>query len=139
MRLTATLTVFLLAAAVVRAEAPPIEGTMPEDYLPGLKPLLKEAVERSPSTLAANIAVAQAEAARYSNAAALWPSVSLSSQYGESIESESGLSPSKATALAYSAGINQPIFQWGAYKNQAEIGNLGAKIAERNFAEAYRS
>jgi outer membrane protein TolC len=112
---------------------------MPEDYLPGLKPLLKEAVERSPSTLSASIAVATAEAGKYTNSAALWPSISVTTQYGESIETESGLQPSKAKALAYSGGITQPIFEWGAYKNQAEIGNLGAKIAERNFAEAYRT
>jgi outer membrane protein TolC len=139
MRLPLTFTVFLLAGALLKAEAPSLEGTMPEDYLPGLKPLLKEAVERSPNTISASISVASAEAARYSNASILWPSVTLSSQYAETIEATSQSTNDKSKGLYYSAGINQPIFQWGAYKNQAEIGNLGEKIAERNFAEAYRS
>jgi outer membrane protein TolC len=112
---------------------------MPEDYLPGLKPILKEAVERSPNTIAASISVASAEAARYSNAAALWPSVSLTSDYQETVEAVSHSMSDRSHGIFYSGGISQPIFQWGAYKNQAAIGDLGAKIAERQFADAYRS
>ena len=44
----------------------------------------------------------------------------------------------QAEYLLYNASVTQPIFQWGAYKNQAAMGDLGEKIAERQFAEAYR-
>jgi outer membrane protein TolC len=112
---------------------------MPEDFAPGLSPLLKQAVERSPSTIMASIALAQAEASRYSYASNLWPQLGLSSNYQVSIQSTSdGPSTPPQKNLLYNASISQPIFQWGAYKNQAVIGNLGEKIAERQFAEAYR-
>jgi outer membrane protein TolC len=112
---------------------------MPEDYLPGLAALLKQAVERSPTTISASVSVAQAEAGRYLNAALLWPQVGLNANYAVSYQSQTGgpsAPPSKG--LFYSANISQPLFQWGAYRNQAVIGDLGEKIAERQFAEAYR-
>jgi outer membrane protein TolC len=112
---------------------------MPEDFTPGLSPLLKQAVERSPSTIMASIAVAQAEAGRYANAAALWPQLGLNTNYQVSRQSTSnGPSTPAQTNLLYNASLTQPIFQWGAYKNQAAMGDLGEKIAERQFAEAYR-
>ena len=124
--------------ASARAESPSVDGTMPEDMLPGLRPLLKEAVQRSPTTIAASISLASAESARYSDASSLWPSASINSSYQETTETISRAMPSKQSGLYYSAGIYQPIFEWGSYKNQAAIGNLGVKIAQRQFAEAYR-
>ena len=141
MRLPITLLLLLAVAAPVWAEAPSLDGTLPEDYLPGLKPFLKAAVERSPTTINASIGLAQAEAGRYLQAAALWPSLSAYSQYTvttESIAQNSTLSTT-GKGFFYGASINQPIFEWGAYKNQAQIGSLGVKIAQRQFADAYRS
>jgi outer membrane protein TolC len=111
---------------------------MPEDYLPGLKPLLKEAVERSPTTISASIAVAQGEAGRYLNAAGLWPQLSLDGSYQVSKDAQTNGGSSTSKGFYYGASISQAIFQWGALKNSATIGNLAAKVAERNFAEAYR-
>jgi outer membrane protein TolC len=127
------------AAASVRAEGPVVQGTMPEDLMPALGPLLKEAVERSPSTITASIALAQAEAAHYQESSALWPHVSGTVDYQVSQESVSVGSPSRSSGLFYSVGVNQAIFQWNAYRNQAKIGELGEKVAQRQFAEAYRN
>jgi outer membrane protein TolC len=139
MRLPITLSLVLAAITSLRAEAPTVEGTMPEDFAPGLSPLLKQAVERSPSTIMASIALAQAEGTRYLEAAALWPQLGLNTNYQVSIQSTSnGPSTPAQKNLLYNASISQPIFQWGAYKNQAAVGTLGEKIAERQFAEAYR-
>jgi outer membrane protein TolC len=138
MRLSKPLALFLLAVASARAEAPSLDGTMPEDLLPGLRPLLKEAVERSPNTITASIGVASAEANRYLDASGLWPSASLNSSYQDTTETVSHSTNSTSRGLFYSGGIYQPIFQWGALKNQAAIGNLGLKVAERQYAEAYR-
>ena len=139
MRLPVTLSLVLAAAAALRAEAPPIQGTLPEDYLPGLGPLLKEAVERSPSTINASIAVAQAEAGRYQTDSILYPQLSLNANYGDTREQVKGGNASNNKGLYYGAGLSQPLFQWGAYRDQARIAGLGEKIAERNFAEAYRT
>lgn len=139
-RLFPGLAVFCLATALLRAEAPSIEGTLPEDLLPGLQPLLKKAVESSPSTILANVQVAQQEGQRYIDAQALWPQITGNVNYTEQVESISGAGSGNSTekGLFYNFAVNQPIFQWGAYKNNAAIGTLGQKIAERQFAEAYR-
>jgi outer membrane protein TolC len=139
MRLPISLTLVLIAVASLKAEAPSLEGTMPEDLIPSLKPLLKEAVERSPSTITASIAVAQAEAAKYSAASGLWPQVNAATSYEEQKETVTGGLPDKSKGWNYNAGVTQPVFQWGALKNQAAIGSLGVKIAQRQFAEAYRA
>src|SRR5580698_11638221 len=119
MKLPATLSIVLLAAATLRAEAPSIQGTLPEDYVPSLKPLLVTAIERSPNTIAASISVAQQEAGKISAYAALYPSAGVSANYLKSRETTSNSLPSKESGLFYSASVNQPIFQWGALKNAA--------------------
>ena len=138
MRLSVTLSLALFAGASLRAEAPPIQGTLPEDLLPGLAPLLKEAVERSPTTISASIAVAASEAAEYSSASALWPKLSANMGYEVSNESISRGSTSTARGLNYGLNLGQPIFQWGAFRNGKLIGDLNVKIAEKQFGEAYR-
>ena len=138
MRLSATLCLALLAAASLRAEAPVVTGTLPEDLLPGLKPLLKAAVERSPNTISASISLAQAEASKYTYAAPLWPALSGNADYQVTSTSESNSPSVTQRGIFYGATLSQPIFQWGAYKNNAAIGSLGVKIAERQFADAYR-
>jgi len=138
MRPILTLFLTLLAAVLLRAEAPPLDGTMPEDYLPALRPLLKEAVERSPTTLIASVNEANAEAANYGDAAALWPQLSGSAEY-EIEKSATGDSPSYTSkGLLYQFSGSQQLFAWGALRNQALLGRLGKQIAARNFAEAYR-
>jgi outer membrane protein TolC len=138
MRPLAALSVALVAAASVGAEAPPLQGTLPEDLLPGLRPLLQTAVERSPNTISAAINVEQAEAQKYAAFAILYPSVNLSGSYAVSTESETNSTSSTSKGLFYGAGVGQAIFQWGAYRNSALIGSLGLKIADRQYAEAYR-
>lgn len=111
---------------------------MPEDLMPELKPLLRTAVERSPNTIGALIAVEQNEAQKYASFAILYPSVNLSGNYAVSTESETNSSSSTSRGLFYGASVSQAIFQWGAYKNSAMIGSLGLKIAQRQYADAYR-
>jgi len=138
MRLPAILSLVLAAIASLRAEAPSVQGTMPEDFIAGLAPLLKQAVERSPTTITSSIAVAQAEANRYSDASLLWPQLNLNSDYAVNTQSETNGAATTSKGLFYNASLSQPLFQWGAYKNQAIIGNLAEKVAEKQFADAYR-
>jgi outer membrane protein TolC len=138
MRLSLSLPLLLLAIASLRAETPSIQGTLPEDQLPGLKPLLRAAVDRSPNTILQSINIAQQEAQRYVYSAALWPSATANINYSILDESVTGAASSTQKGLFYSASLNQPVFQWGAYKNSAAIGQLGVKIAQRQYADAYR-
>jgi outer membrane protein TolC len=137
-RLFAILSLVLAGATSLRSEAPPIVGTLPEDYLPALKPLLQMAVERSPNTIAASISVALADAARIQADSALYPQLSLSSDYAVNTQS-SGSATSTQKGLFYNVGISQPLFQFGALKNSAAIGQIGLKMAQRQYAEAYRT
>lgn len=139
MRSIATLALGLVTAASLWAEAPSVDGTLPEDYLPQLKPLLQMAVERSPNTIAASIAVAQQEASKMQSDSVLWPSVGVNGSYQSSYEQESSsTSSSSARGFVYGASVSQPLFQFGALKNSVAVGTLGLKIAERQYAEAYR-
>src|ERR1700722_9863851 len=108
MRLPVILSLTLAAASCLHAEAPPIQGTLPEDLLPGLKPLLSRAVERSPSTISASIQLAAAEASEYGSAAALWPHLSASASYLVSDESISQGATSTARGFNYGLSLNQP-------------------------------
>jgi outer membrane protein TolC len=138
MRLPAVLLTVLVAATSLRAEAPQLQGTLPEDFLPGLKPLLQTAVERSPNTISAEINVLQQESNSYIASSGLYPTLNVSGSYADRTESESNTKPSSSTGFSYGANLGQPIFQWGTLRNNALIGTLGVKIAERQFAEAYR-
>src|ERR1035437_1706808 len=115
MRPTSTLLIVLLFAASLRAETPPVQGTLPEDYLPGLTPLLRAAVERSPNTILSSINLAQQEAQRYVYSYVLWPSVAGNASYGINNDSVSGGQVSTERGLFYNVGVNQPVFQWLAY------------------------
>lgn len=124
----------------VRAEAP-LPAAMPEDLLPQLKQLLNSAVNQSPSMLMANLDVASAEANRYGDAAGLWPSLGGSGRYAytETAISSNTSSKSKTDGFQYNLYLNQPVFHFGALKAQADIGKIRVRIAERSYAEAYRS
>jgi outer membrane protein TolC len=116
-----------------------VQGTLPEDLLPGLKPLLKTAVERSPSTILASISMAQQEAVKYFDSQGLWPSLNGDAQYAVTDASVANSPTSTEKGIFYGVNFNQPVFQWGASKNNAAIGSLGVKIAQRQYAEAYRN
>lgn len=132
----------LIAAAMPLAASaqPSLPAALPEDILPGLKPLIEQATRQSPSMMAASLAIAQAEAYAYTDRSGLWPSVSGYGRYQQtrSAVSADTNSNTKATGPLYGVSINQPIYQWGALRAQADIGVLRTRIAERQYAEVYR-
>ena len=138
MRLPITLSLLLAAAASLHGEAPSVQGTMPEDSLPGLKPLLSEAVERSPSTIAASLTIASYEAGRYGAVSSLLPRLYGGANYSVNTEAVSQSQSSTSRGLYYSAGVSQNLFEWGALKNQLAISNLAIKISSRQYEDAYR-
>jgi outer membrane protein TolC len=145
-RLPATALAFLLGAALVaatgRAQELGVNGTMPEDSLPGLRRLLEASLRQSPSMAAAQLQVAMADAARHvGGVAPMLPSLGTSLGYGRStqtLSTNSGAS-SGESGLVYNAGLSQPVFQWGALKNQLEAARASQMFQERNYAEAYRN
>jgi len=141
MRLTVLAALLLAAtAASLRAAGPPsVAGTLPEDFIPELRPILAAAVNRAPIAISASIDIAQSEALLYGAESSLWPNIGGSASYAGNKESVSGGGlGSTSKGLFYSGNINQPLFQWGAFKWQADIGKLALKVSQKNFAEAYR-
>lgn len=124
------------------AQAVPVTGSMPEDYLPGLKAILAEALNLSPRMLDQRVAYAQAEAARHAAEAALYPTVSGSASYssGNSSVSTAGRdSSSSSSGLYYGLNLSQNLFSFGSVKAGADIGRIGEKIAANQYVEAYRA
>lgn len=103
--------------------------------------ILDHAMRQSPTMLQRNLELAQAEATRYLNAAAMLPAVSSAVSYSINTSSpteDTGIK-SKADGIYYSVSVYQPIFHWGALKAQADSAKIGVKIAKKNYAEAYRN
>jgi outer membrane protein TolC len=130
----------LLPLAASAAPAPSVAGTLPEDYLPELKAILEAAQQRSPQTIAAEIEVALSEARLYAAEAPRLPSVNGLFYFASNQTAISGDQDTnnRDHGLFYSVTLNQALFHWGALKNQAAIGDINVRIAEKSYAEAYR-
>ena len=134
------LTVALAVPVAAQMLDSPAVGTMPEDYLPGLSPLLKSALQQSPRMIANQMQIAVADAQKLANGLApMLPSLNGGMQYGSQSSSVSGGgAASTNSGLFYNVQVNQAIFQWGALKNQLEVQKVAETISERNYAEGYR-
>jgi len=69
------------------------------------------------------------------------PSLGTNVQYGSNTTTttySSAVNSSSSVGVLYNASANQAIYHWGALKAQADIGKIGLRIAERNYADAYR-
>lgn len=132
------LALLLVLSTAVRADEPPVAGTLPEDYLPGLKDLLATALKQSPQMISNAILIAVAEADRISGGISpMLPSVGGGVNYGYTSQGNSGASNSHSSGLYYNVGISQPLFQWGVLKNHLKLQNIARSIAEKNYAAAY--
>jgi outer membrane protein TolC len=123
--------------------AQPLEtaGTLPEDYFPALKTLLDGAMRQSPQIILKELELAQWEARVYVQDAQRYPSLHGDMNYAENqtaISSDSS-TRSQDSGLFYDFSLNQPLFQWGAMKNQSEIARIYVTIAEKRYAEMRRS
>ncbi len=130
----------LVAPVVMMAQAPSDLPPMPEDLIPALRPLLVSALAQSPQMIQSNISIASAEAILIQNRAGMLPSLGGSADYGHSntvLATQSSISNS-SSGLFYSLGISQPIFQWNALKYRTDGSKVGVKIAEHQYADAYR-
>ena len=124
----------------LRGEPDATTGTLPEDYLPALKTILQTALKQSPQTIAMEIDVSLNEARVYDAVAQRLPNVSGDLDYARNQTSISGNSSTQTqnNGLFYRFGVNQPVFHWGALKNQSDAAHIRVSIAEKHYAEAYR-
>ena len=117
-----------------------VAGTLPEDYLPGLKGIIETALKQSPTMMLQNINLVQQQAAHYQADSALWPNLGSSFSYafnGSRTESSTSTTTSGSGGY-YGFTLGQSLFQWGAVMNRINVVKLGEQIAQRQYADAFR-
>jgi len=125
---------------VAPLQAQPVDPgkTLPDKELAVLNEILVQALKQSPDMLMKSIELAQAEADRMNRASGLWPNVGGQMRYAKDYLATTSSPTNASDGFFYNLGINQPVFHWGAVKAYADIGGLERKIAQKQFAEAYR-
>ena len=131
---------FTLALFVpgIRGEIPSVVGKMPEDSLPQLKAIMEIAAKQSPSMLARAIQIEQSEASVYASSSAMLPNVGGSYSFASTTVYPQAGDANKTSGPYYNLGAYQPVYQWNALKNATEIAKIGVKVAQKNYADAYK-
>lgn len=127
----------------VRAQASAERGTglpLPEKYFPVLAQLIDTAGKQSSRMIARNAEDAIAEAGRMLARSGQLPSIGGSAQYNPYQLDIRGDVPDPVVSqrLTYGVSLTQPIFHWGALRNNTRIGELQLKITQGQTAEVYR-
>src|SRR4051812_18126696 len=131
---------FLVPFSIVRAQSNEIAGTMPEDYLPELKEILKTALQRNPEVMAREFERLVQEAKLTQANASRYPSFGGNFNYGITQTATAGNTDtqSRDSGFFYNFGLSQAVFHWGALKNQRESARINLLVSEKSFAVAYR-
>lgn len=134
---------FLVSLGGLRAqtaETANLAGTMPEDYLPQLKPVLERALLLSPERMVKLIEIEQQQARLLIARSPQLPSLGANFNYGstESAVSGSNTRESSGSGFFYNVSANQAIFHWGALKNNTEIARLQLMITRKETARVTR-
>ncbi len=134
------LLLLVLTGMVARAQSLEVAGTLPEDYLPGLKPILEAALKQSPQMLLREIQISRMEARVYDADRLRWPNVGGDIRYDSNRTGVSGNSTtqSRDSGLFYSLSASEEIFHWGEIKHRGEIARLEVAMSQRDFAEGFR-
>ncbi len=133
-------------AGIARAAADAMPVAMPEDLMPGLKAVLKSALEQSPRMITSGLDLAKSEADFLQSRSAQLPSANLSLGYqyaqvryqDERADGSRVWRPIEISAgPTYFLSVYQPVYHWGALQAQTDIAKLTIKMRERSYEEAY--
>lgn len=108
--------------------------------MPGLRPLIENGLKQAPDMITANINISISEAQRlYNGYGPMLPNVSGNAQYGDygSSFANNPQAGTRSIGSQYTLAISQPIFHWGALRNQLEIQQIGVLLSEKSFELAY--
>ncbi len=112
---------------------------LPEDVFPELKQILAEAANRSPRMVAQDLNLLIADGDLIQAKSGMLPRLGgyyQKSKTKDIREDVAGTLDSNKTY--YSVSLSQPIFHWGALRNNAKAGEIRRLIADENYGEAYR-
>jgi outer membrane protein TolC len=131
----------------IRAQETGVTGTLPEDLMPGLRPLIESGMREAPDMIARDINISISEAQRlYAGYGPMLPSLSGNAQYGEyetSIANSAQNSApgsqttSKTLGSFYEVDLYQPIFRWGSLRNQLQVQKISVLLSEKDFELGY--
>lgn len=122
----------------LRADRPDPALSLPDANFALLRELLDKALAQSPQMMQRSIALSRAEGDRIAGDSRLLPTVYASGRLSYDNISLSGSRSTNGTGAYYSLGINQPLYHWGEYSAEREIGRLSERIAQKAYGEAYR-
>ena len=122
------------------AEGVEVAGTLPEDYLPGLKTILANAFNRSPRMVAREYERVIQEARLTMAKSARLPNLGGNFDYGltQTATASNTSSRSRNTGAQYSFNLGQSVFHWGAIKNEIEISKIGVHLTSKDSARIYQ-
>jgi len=138
--LRAGLALSIAATSLSYAQEVAVNGTVPEDSIPQLKALIVHGLQQSPEMISRQLDIAVADAQRmYTGISPMLPSASAGGNYGvtRSGVGLSSLAAGAAVGTSYGVSVSQPLFHWGALKNQLQIQNISALIARKQYIQGY--
>ncbi|HKB57381.1 MAG TPA: TolC family protein [Lacunisphaera sp.] len=112
---------------------------LPERLFPQLEVILQTAVQQSPRMLSRALDLEIAENNRISARSNLLPSLGGYASYLDARDTRADL-PGRlnVTKVAYNISLNQPLFYWGERRNNAQIGEIQARMAKGQYRDGYR-
>lgn len=129
----------LLVAGFSTAHLAAQEPLLPEQVFPQLEGILRQAATQSPRMISRSLDLEMAASTRDAYRAGLYPSVFGSYRITESRDDRADQTATlSAQKIYYDISLNQPVFHWGALRNNARIGDIQQRIAHGNYREAYR-
>ncbi len=137
---SAVLSLFGLSVLCRASETAEVAGTLPEDYLPGLKTILADALKRSPEMIARDFErIIQDERFKMAKSARL-PSAGGNFDYGVSQTATTSANSSqyRNTGAQYNFSLGQALWHWGAIKNEIEINRISVQVLRTDTARLYR-
>lgn len=131
---------FLAVLGISALRAAPVNDlALPEHALPGLGPILQQAVQQSPRMINRALDLEIAEQGRIEARGGLLPNFG---GYYRQVESRDDRADQanvlSVTKVYYDVSITQPLFYWGERRNNYRTAVISKQIAEGNYREAYR-
>lgn len=128
---------FLASACLATAQIDELK--LPETVFPSLEGILQTALQQSPQMISQTLNLDAASGGYLQAKAGMLPNLSGSYQPSKTRDHRADLTyPVDTTTLYYNVTLTQPLYHWGSLRNNARIGELQLKIAQRNYADAYR-
>lgn len=120
-----------LLAPVLRAEFE-IAGRMPEELMPGLRRVIDSALRNSDPMQQSEVLMEEAEGRRISARSAVLPSLRTSLALRQEEDQDRAHDRGFEERVIYSVTLSQPLYHWGARKNEKDIGKLQHEIESLN-------